>query len=192
MHFCPIFEPFAPVGDGISHTTTTSEANSAHAGDYSDRQGGGKGGMGDNSSSQETPGVGCCPGASHHCLEVGMGLQHTKYCFNASGIIASYQPQSSSGNISGVDPAQPEINKVVNAAASADDDGDADADADADTDAPATHAFFPAGRHAATYELECIRSRQKNIRSATRLIISRPSKFNIDKKTVRALRERDN
>eukprot|EP00965_Chrysotila_dentata_P021422 709436-Pleurochrysis_carterae.AAC.1 len=41
MHFGPISEPVAPLADSIFHTTSTSEATSAHAGEP-DCQGGGK------------------------------------------------------------------------------------------------------------------------------------------------------
>eukprot|EP00965_Chrysotila_dentata_P245426 6206548-Pleurochrysis_carterae.AAC.2 len=44
--------------------------------------------------------------------------------------------------------------------------GDADADVDADAPAPATPPAPPAGRHAVTYELECIRLRQRIVRRA--------------------------
>eukprot|EP00965_Chrysotila_dentata_P035790 1191035-Pleurochrysis_carterae.AAC.2 len=69
--------------------------------------------------------------------------------------------------------------------------GDADADADADVAPPAPPAPLFAGRHAANYELECIRMRRKSTRSAAQLIISRPRLLISTKKTVRALRERD-
>eukprot|EP00965_Chrysotila_dentata_P092781 3063610-Pleurochrysis_carterae.AAC.2 len=68
----------------------------------------------------------------------------------------------------------PGIPRAGAADGDADADADADAVADADADAPATPVPVFAGRHAATYEPECIHLRQKMTRSAIRLITSRP------------------
>eukprot|EP00965_Chrysotila_dentata_P137370 4543950-Pleurochrysis_carterae.AAC.1 len=71
-------------------------------------------------------------------------------------------------------------------------DGDADADADVVPPAPpALPAPLSAGRHAATYELECIRLRKKIDAQGNTIINLVPEIVNLDKKTVRALRERD-
>eukprot|EP00965_Chrysotila_dentata_P011884 390207-Pleurochrysis_carterae.AAC.1 len=71
-------------------------------------------------------------------------------------------------------------------------EGGAVDDDDDDDDAPAsTPAPSPAGRHAATYELECIRLRQKINAQRNTLNNLKAEIVNLDQKTVRALRERD-
>eukprot|EP00965_Chrysotila_dentata_P197637 6178306-Pleurochrysis_carterae.AAC.10 len=75
------------------------------------------------------------------------------------------------------------------------DHGDADADAGVDADAaapaPATSAPLAAGRHAATYELECFRLRQKVDAQRNTIKNLAAEVVDLDKKTVRALCDRD-
>eukprot|EP00965_Chrysotila_dentata_P122188 4039749-Pleurochrysis_carterae.AAC.1 len=76
------------------------------------------------------------------------------------------------------------MNKSAKGGAVVDDD-------DAAAAAPATPAPLPAGRHAATYELECIRLRQRIDAQRNTINNLETDIVNLDNKTVRALRERD-
>eukprot|EP00965_Chrysotila_dentata_P077295 2552138-Pleurochrysis_carterae.AAC.1 len=76
--------------------------------------------------------------------------------------------------------------------AAADDDDDDDDDADvAPSATPAPPAPLSAGRHATTYELECIRLRQKIDAQRNTINNLEAEIVHLDKKIVRALRERD-
>eukprot|EP00965_Chrysotila_dentata_P047819 1586194-Pleurochrysis_carterae.AAC.2 len=66
-----------------------------------------------------------------------------------------------------------------------------DADADVAAPAPATPDPFAAGRHEATYKLEHIRLRRKIDAQRNTINNIKAEIDNIDKETVRALRERD-
>eukprot|EP00965_Chrysotila_dentata_P138315 4574752-Pleurochrysis_carterae.AAC.1 len=68
---------------------------------------------------------------------------------------------------------------------------DGDADADTDAPAPATPVPLSAGRNATTYDLECIRLRRKIDAQRNTNNNLEAKIVNLDKKTVRALRERD-
>eukprot|EP00965_Chrysotila_dentata_P073860 2439690-Pleurochrysis_carterae.AAC.1 len=92
-----------------------------------------------------------------------------------------------------VQPIEPDLHHA--AAADADDDGAADNDADAHAHAHApatlTATLRRAGRHAATYELECIRLRQFIDAQRNTIDNLEAEIVHLDKKTVRSLGERD-
>eukprot|EP00965_Chrysotila_dentata_P200066 6179776-Pleurochrysis_carterae.AAC.1 len=132
------------------------------------------GGVRDTSSREQSPEAGSCTGAG------------TCSC--------SISPAGSSNAVDPVGDAaegMPTMPCIPRAAAA---HGDADADADADvapTAPPATPAPLSAGRHAATYELQCNRLRQKIDAQRNTILNLEAEIVNLDKKTVRALHERD-
>eukprot|EP00965_Chrysotila_dentata_P175869 5805537-Pleurochrysis_carterae.AAC.1 len=83
-----------------------------------------------------------------------------------------------------------QVNKCAGGDAVAADDNDND-DTAASAYALATSAPPPAGRHAATYELQCIHLGQKIDAQRNTFNNLEAEIINLDQKTVRALRERD-
>eukprot|EP00965_Chrysotila_dentata_P103633 3420769-Pleurochrysis_carterae.AAC.1 len=128
---------------------------------------------------------------------------------NDSG--GSSSTPAAAGSSKAVDSVRNAVNKMptgILRPAAADGEADADADADVEADAvadapapapaapapapaPATPACFPAGRHAATYKLECVHLRQRIDAHRNTMNSLEAETINPDEKIVRVLQERD-
>eukprot|EP00965_Chrysotila_dentata_P162847 5378022-Pleurochrysis_carterae.AAC.3 len=164
-----------------------SQHASAQAATAQDRPDGGQSVK--QSSRGKPPEAASCAGSRHTlCMGPGIGSSTTPSAGSSKAV-------HSIGNASNELPINMDIPRAVAGTADGNADADANAGADADSDnaalARATPGPLSPGRYAATFNLECIRLRQKIDTKRNVINNFEAHIFHRNKMTVRTLRERD-